>query len=181
MRYFRLLLVLLAISCKNVPGQVNEPSAAIPDQESLLENLYQHFITAPTSQSEIEQNEIIAYCDEKSLPLKRSESGLFYMITEEGNSAKPKWGSKVSVQYTGRFLDDRIFDSSYDKRRPLITYVGEGIEGWNEALQIIDEGGKMIAILPSHLAYGESGFTGIIQPNTILRFDIHLEKILTDD
>lgn len=45
-------------------------------------------------------------------------------------------GDDVSVHYTGRILNDAIFDSSYDRGRPLNFMLGGGtvIKGWEQGL-----------------------------------------------
>ena len=63
----------------------------------------------------------------------KTESGLYYKITQHGNGKKPQAGQKVAVHYTGMLLDKSVFDSSYSRRQPLNFTVGVGqvIEGWD--------------------------------------------------
>ena len=51
------------------------------------------------------------------------------------------------------------------------------IKGWREALQLIGERGKIEIIVPSNLAYGETGSYPDIEPGETLHFTIDLYKV----
>lgn len=109
----------------------------------------------------------------------KTESGLYYKITQHGNGKKPQAGQKVAVHYTGMLLDKSVFDSSYSRRQPLNFTVGVGqvIEGWDEGILLLHEGDKARLIIPSDLAYGASGAGGVIPPHAPLIFDVELVKV----
>ena len=89
-------------------------------------------------------------------------------------------GSDVLVHYSGFFQDGgKKFDSSFDRGQPIQVTVGAGqvIEGWDEALALMNEGTKAKFIIPSYLAYKEQGKGGVIPPNATLVFDMQLMKI----
>ena len=54
--------------------------------------------------------------------------------------------------------------------------LGRVIEGWNEGMQLIGEGGKIQLYIPANLGYGEYGTRGI-EPNSTLIFDVELTKV----
>lgn len=109
----------------------------------------------------------------------KTESGLYYKITQHGNGKKPQAGQKVAVHYTGMLLDKSVFDSSYSRRQPLNFTVGVGqvIEGWDEGILLLHEGDKARLVIPSDLAYGASGAGGVIPPHAPLIFDVELIKV----
>lgn len=109
----------------------------------------------------------------------KTESGLYYKITQHGNGKKPQAGQKVAVHYTGMLLDKSVFDSSYSRRQPLNFTVGVGqvIEGWDEGILLLHEGDKARLVIPSNLAYGASGAGGVIPPHAPLIFDVELVKV----
>ncbi|MBO1883606.1 peptidylprolyl isomerase [Capnocytophaga sp. Marseille-Q4570] len=109
----------------------------------------------------------------------KTESGLYYKITQYGNGKKPQAGQKVAVHYTGMLLDKSVFDSSYSRRQPLNFTVGVGqvIEGWDEGILLLHEGDKARLVIPSDLAYGASGAGGVIPPHAPLIFDVELVKV----
>ena len=110
-----------------------------------------------------------------------TETGLKYIILRAGLDEKPVRGQRVSVHYTGRFTDGRVFDSSVlQNRPPLVVPVGMGrvIKGWDEALLSMGLGEKRRLTIPPHLAYGDKGFGTLIAPNTTLVFEIEMVGLL---
>jgi len=107
-----------------------------------------------------------------------TDSGLRYVVTQEGDGAKPTTGQVVSAHYTGTLADGTKFDSSYDRNRPIQFPVGQGnvIRGWDEALLDMQVGEKRRLVIPSDLAYGPRG-RGPIPPNATLVFDVELVEI----
>lgn len=110
---------------------------------------------------------------------EKTQSGLRYKITEKGTGSKPKKGDTVLVHYEGMFTDGGVFDSSIKRGNPIDFPIGKGhvISGWDEGIMLLNEGDKARFVIPSHLAYGESGAGGVIPPNATLVFDVELVKV----
>jgi len=108
-----------------------------------------------------------------------TESGLKYIMIEEGSGKFPKSGENVSVHYSGYLLDGTKFDSSYDRGEPIAFPLGQGrvIKGWDEGIGLLKVGGKAKFIIPPDLAYG-SRAVGPIPANSILIFDVELVGIV---
>ncbi len=106
---------------------------------------------------------------------KITESGLKYVITEQGNGVLAKTGDFVSVHYTGTLLDGTKFDSSYDRNEPISFKLGSGmvIKGWDEGIAFMHVGDKGRFEIPSDLAYGETA-NGLIPANSTLVFEVEL-------
>ena len=102
-------------------------------------------------------------------------SGLKYFIYENKGQKKPVSGDKVSVHYTGKFLDDKVFDSSINRGKPLDFTLGIGqvIAGWDEGIALLGKGDKAMFIIPPHIAYGATD-RGAIPANSTLVFDVNL-------
>ena len=113
---------------------------------------------------------------EISKGFKETKSGLKYHILSNGDGEKPSSGDLVKVHYKGQLLDQTVFDSSYKRNQPIEFKVGVGqvIPGWDEGIMLLKKGDKAKFIIPSHLAYGESGAGGIIPPNATLIFEVEL-------
>ena len=109
----------------------------------------------------------------------KTDSGLRYKILQKGEGKNATKGSVVSVHYKGQLLDGTVFDSSYKRRQPIDFNLGIGqvIAGWDEGIQLLQEGDKARFVIPSNLAYGERGAGGVIPPNATLIFDVELMNV----
>jgi len=111
---------------------------------------------------------------------KVTDSGIFYVIEEDGEGEKPSSGDTVSVHYTGKFLSNgNVFDSSVSRGEPIEFPVGMGhvIAGWDETILDMRPGEERTVIIPPQLAYGEQGYPGAIPPNSWLVFEVELVEI----
>ncbi len=104
------------------------------------------------------------------------DDGILYKVLESGNGATPGPKDKVKVDYTGRFIDDTVFDSSVKRGQPATFGVTQVIRGWTEILQKMKVGDKWEVVIPSDLAYGDRGNQGI-PPGSTLVFEIKLLAI----
>jgi len=105
-------------------------------------------------------------------------SGLQYQDLVVGKGAQPKEGDTVIVNYTGRFTNGKIFDTSVGKQPfPFRLGRGEVIKGWDEGVASMHVGGKRKLVIPPDLAYGAGGYPGVIPPNSTLTFDVELLNI----
>jgi FKBP-type peptidyl-prolyl cis-trans isomerase len=116
------------------------------------------------------------------IPLEH-ESGLRYIILDEGNGKKPSKGDRIKIHFKGELLDGTPLDSSYDNEAPMEFILGTGdvIEGWELGIPLMSAGSKYIFYLPSTLAYGESGLGKLIKPNSITVFEIELLDVQEND
>lgn len=125
-----------------------------------------------------ENNYIQKYLEQEGIKDKPRESGLYYVVIEEGTGKQASSGNTVKVHYTGTFLNGDKFDSSRDRGEPIEFVLGQGrvIKGWDEGIALMKEGGKARLIIPSNLAYGDKG-VGPIPPVTPLVFDVELLEV----
>ncbi|MEX0918225.1 MAG: FKBP-type peptidyl-prolyl cis-trans isomerase [Candidatus Paceibacterota bacterium] len=87
-------------------------------------------------------------------------------------------GDTISVHYIGTLESGQQFDNSHTKGEPFVFTVGAGkvIEGWEEGVVGMKEGGQRILVVPPELGYGKSGY-GPIPGNATLVFAIELIEI----
>jgi len=104
-------------------------------------------------------------------------SGLQYkVIVKGGKENKPTATQTVKVNYEGRFLDGKIFDSSYERKEPISFSLNQVIKGWVEGLQLMSPGDKYELYVPYELGYGSQG-RGSIPPFATLIFIVELLEI----
>ncbi|MFC7668788.1 FKBP-type peptidyl-prolyl cis-trans isomerase [Hymenobacter humi] len=113
--------------------------------------------------------------DSKITTAQRQPSGLYYVpVTTVPSGVKASAGDSVSVLYTGRFMDGRVFDaSSLHGNKPITFILGrrQVIAGWDEGIALMRKGEKAELFIPSALAYGPYGAGGSIPqtPYCVLR------------
>jgi peptidylprolyl isomerase len=98
----------------------------------------------------------------------------------EGDGAEAKAGDKVTVQYVGVGYDSgEEFDASWDRGEPFTFSLGAGevIQGWDQGVEGMKEGGRRQLIIPAGLAYGPAGAPPAIGPNETLIFVVDLVKV----
>lgn len=104
-------------------------------------------------------------------------SGLQYMVLKEGTGPKPTPTDKVKCDYEGKLLDGTIFDSSIKSGKPIVFSVNGVIQGWTEALQLMNTGSKYRLFIPPDLGYGDQQMGPDIKPGSLLIFDLELIEI----
>jgi FKBP-type peptidyl-prolyl cis-trans isomerase FklB len=109
--------------------------------------------------------------------VKTLPSGMQYKIITAGTGATPTATSKVKVNYEGKFLDGKVFDSSIQRGQPAEFAANQVIKGWTEALTMMKVGAKWMLYIPADLAYGKAA-RGPIPPNSLLVFEVELLEIL---
>ncbi|HLN75099.1 MAG: FKBP-type peptidyl-prolyl cis-trans isomerase [Methylococcaceae bacterium] len=100
--------------------------------------------------------------------------------TKVGTGPTVKTGDKVTVKYTGMFLNGSIFDTanSYSYTHKDTDPENRMIVGWEESIEHLNKGAKGVFMVPSALAYGSARIQGsIIPPNTPLIFVIDVLNI----
>jgi peptidylprolyl isomerase len=98
----------------------------------------------------------------------------------EGEGPEATSGSTVRVHYVGvAHSTGEEFDASYNRGAPLEFRLGVGqvIQGWDTGVQGMKVGGRRRLVIPPHLAYGERGAGGVIQPGETLIFVCDLVSV----
>ncbi|XP_050230833.1 peptidyl-prolyl cis-trans isomerase FKBP13, chloroplastic [Mercurialis annua] len=112
-------------------------------------------------------------------------SGLAFCDKVVGFGPEAVKGQLIKAHYVGKLENGKVFDSSYNRGKPLTFRVGVGevIKGWDEGIvggngvPPMQAGGKRILKIPSALGYGIRGAgckggSCIIPPDSVLLFDV---------
>lgn len=139
-----------------------------------------------------ERDTLAAYVEQNNIKASPDEDGLYIIVNKKGKGKNVEIGRDVAINYTGRLLNGKVFDSSiesvaksngiYDSQRqyaPLSYTVGRMslIRGWEKGVINQPEGSKLTLIIPSWLGYGQQGAGANIPPNSPLIFDIEIVSV----
>jgi FKBP-type peptidyl-prolyl cis-trans isomerase len=98
----------------------------------------------------------------------------------KGTGPKVTPGDKISVQYVGAsWSDGKEFDASWNRGQAYsLSIPGQVIEGWNEGILGMRQGGRRLLVVPPLKGYGPNGTPdGSIKPNETLAFVIDAAQV----
>ncbi len=140
--------------------------------------------TDPAEQAKTDDRLLQEYFAKNNIKATKTPSGLYYSVATKGLGPNAKAGKKVTMNYTGKLMDGKAFDSNTDPKfnhvSPFTFNLGQGqvIKGWDEGVQLMNLGTKGTLYIPSGLGYGASGAGGgAIPANAVLIFDVEVVGI----
>ncbi|ARS37305.1 FKBP-type peptidyl-prolyl cis-trans isomerase [Pontibacter actiniarum] len=164
--------------------KVQSREQAMVDQQQMMQEQMQQAQVRAEKQLKVDDEKIQQYLKEQNLPnAQKTESGVYYVVTEPGKGPQASAGDQVTVHYTLTHLDGKELESSrnnpMNNNQPFQFTLGQGqvIKGWDDAIQQLKEGSKATLLVPSPLAYGEQERGPDMPANSILRFDIELMNV----
>ena len=124
-----------------------------------------------------EQQAVKHYLDSIGITAQLHSRGFYYKIDTMGTGAVPGECSQIDVAYTGKLTNGQIFDS----QPGFSTQLANLIDGWQQGVPLIKQGGDIWLYIPPSLGYGGQTFNTnynnspvTVPANSILIFDIHL-------
>jgi FKBP-type peptidyl-prolyl cis-trans isomerase FkpA len=144
---------------------------------ALLVFLFSSCIQTETGNTlEKEQADLSSYLkslETRGYNVDTTSLGVYYIKIKDGTGDLPEPGDTISVKYAGYLMSGEIFDTSfYNSADSSWTYIYKTqkvLAAWDEITGMMNKGSKIQAIIPSSLAYGESG-AGRVPPYSTLIF-----------
>ena len=126
-----------------------------------------------TAQAAKDEADIQAYLKANpSITATKDASGVYYQILTAGTGANPKATSSVSVNYVGKLLNG---GTQFDAGNGFSANLDGGvIKGWTYGIPLGKVGGRILLIIPSALAYGNTSPGAAIPKNSVLVFTIDI-------
>jgi FKBP-type peptidyl-prolyl cis-trans isomerase len=113
------------------------------------------------------------YIQKNNVSIQKTSSGLYKKRLSQGVGQIVHFTDSVSVTYTGKLLNGKIFDR---QTTPQTFSIRGLIAGWKEALVGSRIGDKWLLIIPPQLGYGQNKLDDI-PINSILVFEIKIEGV----
>jgi FKBP-type peptidyl-prolyl cis-trans isomerase FklB len=139
-------------------------------------------ITDPAPKPVAETAEVFMARTAKEPGVITLPSGLEYKVVHAGDpkGPTPKPGDAIKVHYEGKLVDGTVFDSSFQRGKPMLAQLARLVPGWMEALPLMHVGDEWTLYVPPSLGYGDKG-GGPIPPNSVMIFRIQLLGMLSAD
>lgn len=135
------------------------------------------------AQMESDEKTLKAYFAKNKINASRHMTGLYYKMNKVGTGDTARAGDSVVVNYTGKTLEGKTFDSNVDSNfhhvMPFSFKLAQGqvIPGWDIGVGLMKKGSKATLYIPSPMAYGERSPGPEIPKNGILIFDVEVLNI----
>ena len=159
------LLSMVTISCNS--GNHNAGNRKKPGKAEMAD-LNRYLVTK-------DRERIENYIARKNLDMTETQSGIWYMIKNEGNGDYFTDGDMVLMEYECILLDGTKCYSS-EETGPKEVIVGKSrIEpGLDQGLRFLKPGGKAIFIIPPFLGWGLPGDADKIPSRAILVYNVNI-------
>ncbi|KAF5729241.1 peptidyl-prolyl cis-trans isomerase FKBP13 chloroplastic [Tripterygium wilfordii] len=167
-------------SCSPLQVHLDEKATLFSRRESIAFGLSFSFLDVLLVQPKPSSAAEKAPCE-----LTEAPSGLAFCDKVVGTGPEAVKGQLIKAHYVGKLENGNVFDSSYNRGKPLAFRVGVGevIKGWDqgilggEGIPPMLAGGKRVLKLPPELGYGVRGAgcrggSCIIPPDSVLFFDV---------
>ncbi|MBA2499280.1 MAG: FKBP-type peptidyl-prolyl cis-trans isomerase [Chitinophagaceae bacterium] len=143
----------------------------------------------PKFQEQLKKDEAVIqdYLSKNNIKAEKTGLGTFVEIIEPGSGANISSGNFVSLNYTGKTLEGKPFDSNTDPAfnhlEPLNMVVDQSpmIKGFQEGIKELKKGSKARLFIPSILAYGANSPSPDIKANENLIFEIEVLNVADED
>jgi FKBP-type peptidyl-prolyl cis-trans isomerase len=115
--------------------------------------------------------------------LKKTNTGIRYLVHQPGAGQPPKPGDVLSVLFTGTLLEGTVIEKDLDDKHPYTFRLGRGevIQGWDQVFQLMKPGASWLIIIPPELAYGSRGRPPRVPPESSLVYEVHLVGVQPEE
>ncbi len=165
------LLVFLLCGCCSCSNSQNRKKQQSRSSQITLER----YIEINRQLVGEEQKTIARYVEDQGLDMHRTETGLWYVISEEGAGNNVVKGKVVSLDYKIWLLDGTLcYSSANDGQKVFLVGQGGVESGLEEGILMLKKGSKATFIMPPHLAHGLIGDDDRIPSRAILRYEVEV-------
>ena len=103
-------------------------------------------------------------------------SGVMYKLVSRSPNpgGQPTVADNVTINYEGKLIDGKVFDSSYARNEPANFPLGHLIDAWQQVIPLMHVGDEIVLYTPPSSAYGDRDMSPDIPPNSTLIFRVQL-------
>jgi FKBP-type peptidyl-prolyl cis-trans isomerase FkpA len=137
------------------------------------------WINDPTEDKELQELKLVDEYLKKHYPgVTADENGVYILEHRHTDLEKALSGKKIKISYSGFYLNGNPVENGRQQLEFILGTPDQLIKGLNIVIHHLKKGETTKIIVPSRLAFGESGSTnGSIPPYTPLLYDLTLIDI----
>ena len=112
-----------------------------------------------------------------------TESGLQYMVIEEGDpeKGKPRPYDDIDISYVGKTVDGRVFDNEYENNTER-TWPADLCDGLEEGLVMMSPGARYVFYIPYDLAFDVYGISEKgVEPYSTVIYEVYMPSFTEDN
>lgn len=152
------------------------------DTNSVI-TFYLKLLTVDNPQNLIkkEQDNLAKYIKDKNIAVQPTTSGIYFIESIAGKGIKIDTGAWVSVHFKVFLIDGKQLFSSYERGEPIAFEYGKRFDtpGVEEAIGMMKKSGKATVIVPSKLAFGETGRGAVVPPFSTMIYELEIINVQT--
>jgi FKBP-type peptidyl-prolyl cis-trans isomerase len=166
-----------------VGAMTKEQSIAVLEKYSRQAQEVQQKKAAEKSKPNIARAEKFLASNKTQPGVVTTASGLQYKVIKQGTGEKPQLGDRVKFLYSLSILDEngkiKKLESDFDnpKAEPHLMGIDNGIQGFTEAVQMMNKGSHYIVWVHPNLGYGNQDSPDL-PAGSLLIFDIEIVEVL---
>lgn len=136
-------------------------------------------IDSPDVMKKKEEETLKKYIEEKKITTAPDASGLIYIETLAGKGPKIDSGMWVKANFSVSLIDGKQIFSTSERGEPREFQFGErtDTQGFEEGVAKMLKGGKATLIVPSSLAFGETGRGALVPPYSTVIYNVEILDI----
>ena len=145
-------------------------------------NIFMVSVDSPKKMQQMEVQDINKFVTEKNIKVSPSSTGVYYIEQTAGKGMKIDSGKWVTVNFKESTISGKLIFSSAERGKPMVFEYGKrfGTRGFDEGVGKMLKGGKATFLVPSSMAYGETGNSrsGIL-PFAPVVYDVEIVDVQT--
>jgi FKBP-type peptidyl-prolyl cis-trans isomerase len=163
-------------------GYGDRPAGSIPANSNLIFDVYVKNVEATSTQTQRLNDDIESIdtyiAENEIVNTQIHESGIRYIITQEGSGNIATWFNQVKISYKARLLneDEFFLDVTVQPSESFSSRVVNFPHGVIIALQYLKEGSKGTFYVPSGLAFGPRAYSNA-PANSIIVYEIEVLEV----
>ncbi len=166
--------VLSLITLLLITHSCIEHAPQIPANKLEENNITEELMLLNKSFAAFENEEIEHYIDSLKLDMLQTSTGLRYKIINGGSGGSFQKKDNVTFNYSIRTLDETGCSELKNVTKTVELGKNEIERGLEEAVMLLKTSGKGQFIIPSHLAFGVSGYKNCIPAWTPVFCEINI-------